>query len=164
MELNNLRDLLEHTIQDAYSAESQIIEALPQMAEKASNAELRAAFEKHLQETRVQKERLEQVAKLLKMDPDGETCLAMQGIIEEANHFMEEDMSDEVCDAGMISMAQKVEHYEIATYGSAIAYCKHLNENECITLLAQTLNEEKMTDETLTQLAMRKVNMEAEKA
>lgn len=164
MELKNLRDLLVHTIQDAYSAEDQIIDALPDMAKKAHNPELRMAFERHLEQTRRHQEIVEQIADRLGVDPDGETCIAMQGIIDEAEDFMGDDMTPEVRDAGMIALAQKVEHYEIATYGTAVAYCKHLGENECIQMLEEILNEEKMTDELLTQLAMAKINIQAENA
>jgi ferritin-like metal-binding protein YciE len=162
MELTNLRDLLEHTIQDAYSAETQIIAALPKMVKKASTPELKEAFKTHLAETKEQAKRLEKVGKLLKCEVEGETCLAMKGLIKETEGFMEEDMSTEVSDAGLIMMAQKVEHYEIATYGTAIVYCRHLGENAALALLEETLNEEKNCDVLLTTLAEGHINQDAE--
>jgi len=162
MELTNLRDLLEHTIQDAYSAETQILEALPKMAKQASTPELKNAFKTHLAETKEQAKRLEKVGKLLKCEVEGEECKAMKGLVKETESFMKEDMSAEVSDAGLIMMAQKVEHYEIATYGTAIVYCRHLGETEAMALLEETLAEEKNCDVLLTTLAEGHINQDAE--
>ncbi|WP_247235371.1 ferritin-like domain-containing protein [Telluribacter sp. SYSU D00476] len=157
-----LDDLLEHQLQDLYSAENQIIEALPLMQEKASNPQLKKAFEMHLEQTRQQKERLEKVAELLDIKIKGEKCKAMEGIIKEAQSFLKEDASPEVMDAGLIAEAQRVEHYEIAGYGTARHYAEELGHKEAAQLLGQTLEEEKSTDEKLNKLAIERVNVKAE--
>jgi ferritin-like metal-binding protein YciE len=160
--MKTLDDLLEHQLQDLYSAESQIIEALPLMKEKASDPQLKKAFETHLQETKKQRERLEQVAKLLGIKTQGDKCKAMEGIIKEAQSFMKEDADKNVMDAGLIAEAQRVEHYEIAGYGTARRYAHELGHNEAADLLAQTLEEEKDTDELLNDLAIQKINIKAQ--
>ncbi|GAB3166430.1 YciE/YciF ferroxidase family protein [Telluribacter humicola] len=160
--LKNLNDLLEHQLQDLYSAESQIIEALPLMQEKASNDKLKKAFQMHLEQTKKQKERLEKIAQLLDIKIQGEKCKAMEGIIKEAQSFLKEDASPEVMDAGLIAEAQRVEHYEIAGYGTASHYAKELGHSEAAKLLTQTLEEEKDTDEKLNDLAIQRINVKAE--
>ena len=124
MELNTLKDLLIEQLRDVYSAESQIIEALPTMAEAASHTELRNAFHKHLQETKVQLERLEQIGDTMGVKLGGHKCKAMEGIIKEGNDMAKEKGEEDVIDAGLIACAQRVEHYEIAAYGTARTYAK----------------------------------------
>ena len=162
MKIENLNQLLEHNLQDLYSAEKQIIEVLPKMIAKATHKELKNAFEKHLTETEKQRDRLEKACKMLGAEHEGEKCLAMQGLVKEAEHFLKEDMTPEVCDAGMIGLAQKIEHYEIAGYGTVVTWCRELGHDDVCALLEQTLAEEKLTDETLTQIAESTVNMDAE--
>ena len=164
MKLENLRDLLLHNIQDLYSAENQITVALPKMAAKATSPQLRKSFESHLKETQNQITRLTQIGELLGEKVDGETCLAMKGLVKEGDHFMKEDMSPEVADAGMIVIAQKVEHYEIAGYGACICWAKELGEDQVAALLEETLVEEKAADQKLTAVAEARVNVAAEKA
>lgn len=161
MKLENLNDLFIEQLKDLYSAEKQIIEALPKMVEKAANPDLKAGFQKHLAETEGQKRRLEQIFESLGKDGGGHECKAMKGIIKEAEELMKEDAEEDVMDAGLIASAQRVEHYEIAGYGTAATYAKELGNNEALELLKQTINEEKMTDEKLTQLAVSCINLEA---
>ena len=160
----NLRDLLEHEVQDLYSAETQIIEALPKMAEQASDSQLKKAFQMHLEQTREQKKRLEQVAKKMGFKPEGEKCKGMEGLLKEGQSVMKEIKDKEVLDAALIGAAQRVEHYEIAGYGTARYYAKMLGENEVERLLGQTLEEEKDTDEKLNDIAIERVNQKAQKA
>ncbi|HYG37688.1 MAG TPA: ferritin-like domain-containing protein [Cytophagales bacterium] len=164
MELKSLKDLLIHTLQDVYSAEKQIIKALPKMIKATSNEELKKAFETHLKETEKQKERLEQVFDQIGARPGRMKCKAMEGLVEEGKELMEEDIDADVLDAGLIAAAQKIEHYEIATYGTARVYAEQLGEEAVTDLLSQTLEEERKTDELLTDLAMSSVNLEAEHA
>src|SRR2546423_1799917 len=130
METDNLREMLVNELKDLYSAESQLLKALPKMAKKATNSELRQAFETHLAETEGHVDRLEQVFEQLGERPRGKTCKAMQGLIEEGKEMMAEDMADDVMDAALIAAAQKVEHYEIASYGTVRAWAKLLKERE----------------------------------
>ncbi len=161
----NLRDLLEHEVQDLYSAENQIIEALPKMAERASDNQLKKAFQLHLEQTKEQKKRLEQVAKQMGFKADGgQKCKGMEGLIKEGESVMKEIKDKEVLDAALIGAAQRVEHYEIAGYGTARYYAKMLGEKEAEKLLSQTLEEEKDTDEKLNDLAIERVNQKAQKA
>lgn len=162
MELKTLRDLLEHEIQDLYSAETQLIEALPKMAAKAQDAELKKAFKNHLEETKKQKERLEKVAEHLEIKPKGETCQAMKGLIKEGEKMIHEDADADVKDAGLIGCAQRVEHYEIAGYGTARYYALMLGLKEVEKLLSATLKEEKGADKTLNDLAINRLNAEAQ--
>ena len=157
----NLRDLLEHEIKDLYSAETQLLEALPKMANVASNGQLRQAFESHFEETKGQKQRLEKIAQMLNIQPGGETCKAMQGLIREGEEMMDLDADEDVRDAGLIGAAQRVEHYEIAGYGTARQFAKRLGENEVARLLSETLEEESDADEKLNDLAIEKINEEA---
>ncbi|GHB80810.1 YciE/YciF ferroxidase family protein [Persicitalea jodogahamensis] len=162
--LKNLQDLLEHQIKDLYSAESQIIAALPKMVNKATNQKLKDAFNTHLKETEEQKSRLEEICSKLGIKPGGEKCKAMEGIIKEAASFMDEKAEEAVMDAGLIAEAQRVEHYEITGYGTAHRYADQLGHKEVADLLAKTLEEEKDTDEILNDLAIETINVQAEKA
>jgi len=164
----SLHDLYVHQLKDLYSAEQQIIDALPTMAEKASHPELRRAFETHLNETKRQKEQLEQVFQSLGEDPGGETCQAMKGLIKESKEFLghvENIFSDNapnpVIDAGLIANAQRVEHYEIAGYGTVCTYAEILGRSSELNILKRILDEEKQTDEKLTRIAKDTVNVEA---
>ena len=161
MEMQSLQDLFEDELKDTYNAEKQILKALPRMAKKASSEELREAFELHLEETQEHVERLEQVFKLLGKAPKGKPCKAMQGIVEEGKEMMEEDMEPEVMDAALIASAQRVEHYEIAAYGTLRTFAQHLGKKDIARLLQETLDNEGQTDKKLTKLATRKINLRA---
>jgi ferritin-like metal-binding protein YciE len=156
----SLRDLYVEELRDLYSAEHQIIKALPKMAKHASAEELRTAFENHLQQTKRQAERLEKVFASLDEKPKGKKCAGMEGLLEEGAEMMEEDFEDAVMDAALISAAQRVEHYEIAAYGTVCAYAEQLGESEQASLLRETLQEEKETDHKLTELSS-DINSEA---
>ena len=161
MQEDNLRELLVDELKDIYSAENQILKALPKMAKKASHPELKDAFETHLAETQGHVQRLEEIFQQLGEKPKGKTCAAMQGIVEEGKEIMGEDYDDDVMDAALIAAAQKVEHYEIASYGTVRAWAKLLKEKEVVGLLQQTLDEEGKTDKLLTKLATSSINIEA---
>jgi ferritin-like metal-binding protein YciE len=163
-EMNPLEELLEDELKDLYSAENQIIKALPKMAKAASAPELRRAFERHLEETRRQVERLEQIGQELEIKLTGKKCKGMEGLIAEGKEIMEEDLDESALDAGLIGAAQKVEHYEIAAYGTARTHAEMLGYRRVAKLLQQTLNEEGATDKKLTQLAESVVNYEAVQA
>ncbi|MFN7116382.1 MAG: ferritin-like domain-containing protein [Saprospiraceae bacterium] len=160
--ITDIRGLLEHELQDLYSAETQIIEALPQMEQAASDAQLKKAFKTHLEQTKKQRDRLEKVAKQMGAETGGHTCKAMQGLVKEGQEVIKMAASDEARDAALIAAAQRVEHYEIAGYGTARHYANMLGESEIADLLAQTLDEEKDTDELLNDLAIQKINKEAQ--
>jgi ferritin-like metal-binding protein YciE len=162
MASETLQDLLIETLRDTYNAEKQIVKALPRMAKAANSDELRAAFEEHLEVTKEQVTRLEQVFKELGVPVRGKHCVAMEGLIEEGKEVMEEDHDPEVLDAGLIAAAQKIEHYEIAAYGTVRTWAEMLGLTSAAQLLQQTLDEEAETDEKLTQLAMTTVNVEAQ--
>lgn len=164
MKLDSLRKLYIDELKDLYSAEKQLVKALPKMAKAASSPELKRAFEKHLEQTQVQVERLDQVFEGLEASPRGKKCVGMEGIIEEAQELIGEESEPEVLDAGLISKAQHVEHYEIAGYGTVRAYALLLGENEQASLLQKTLDEEGETDKLLTGLAERTINVEAASA
>jgi ferritin-like metal-binding protein YciE len=164
VKLKSLQDLFVDQLKDLYSAENQLIRALPKMAKAASNPELRAGFEEHLEQTRGHAERLERICEQLDVTPKGKKCVAMEGLIEEGKELLEEDAAPAVLDAGLIAAAQKVEHYEIAGYGTARTWAQMLGHEEAVRLLEETLDEEKATDEKLTQLAEQSVNEEAEEA
>jgi ferritin-like metal-binding protein YciE len=155
---DTIKDLLTMELQDTYSAETQILEALPQMEEAASTPSLKQAFQKHLQQTQKQVERLEEVCKILGIEPEGETCEAMEGLVEEGEEIIDEFDEGPVLDAALIAAAQKVEHYEIAAYGTLCAMLKAMGETKAAELMGQTLQEEKDTDDLLTGLAEREVN------
>jgi ferritin-like metal-binding protein YciE len=163
-ETNPLDELLVDELKDLYSAESQIIKALPKMAKAASSPELRRAFERHLEETRRQVERLDQIGEELDVKMTGKKCKGMEGLIAEGRELLEEDLEEDVLDAGLIGAAQKVEHYEIAAYGTARTHAEMLGYRKIARLLQQTLNEEGATDKKLTQLAESVVNYEAVQA
>jgi ferritin-like metal-binding protein YciE len=161
MDIDSLQKLFVHELKDLYSAENQILKALPKMAEKASAPELRQAFEMHHKETEEQVRRLEQIFDSLEHQPGGHKCVGMEGLIEEGEEVMKDAEDDAVRDAGMIAAAQRVEHYEIAAYGTARTYARMLGNEEAAKLLQQTLDEEGETDQKLTKLAESRVNPEA---
>ena len=162
MKLETLRDLWIEEMRDLYNAENQLIKALPKMAKAASSELLRAAFEEHLEVTKQQVARLETIFERLELSPKGKKCAAMEGLIEEGSELLErKNIDPEVLDAGLICAAQKVEHYEIAGYGTVRTYAKLLGEDEAAELLQETLNEEGETDEKLTALAEDQINIEA---
>ena len=158
---NPLQELLVDELKDIYSAENQIIKALPKMAKAASSPELKRAFERHLEETKRQVERLDQIGEALDIKMTGKKCKGMEGLIEEGKEIMSEDLEEDTLDAGLIGAAQKVEHYEIAAYGTARAHANLLGLNKIARLLQQTLDEEGATDKKLTQLAESIINVEA---
>jgi ferritin-like metal-binding protein YciE len=161
MELETLRDLYIDELKDLYSAESQILKALPRMIKAASHPELKRAFETHLKQTEGQVRRLEQVFEELDASPRGKKCVGMEGLIEEAKELLAEKPEPDVLDAGLISKAQHVEHYEIAGYGTVRTYARLLGEERQAKLLQQTLDEEGETDKLLTQLAESSINIDA---
>ena len=163
-ETNPLEELLIDELKDLYNAENQIIKALPKMAKAASSPDLRRAFERHLEETRKQVERLDQIGEQLEARLTGKKCHGMEGLIEEGKEIMSQDLEENALDAGLIGAAQKVEHYEIAAYGTARAHAEMLGYTKVARLLQQTLNEEGMTDKKLTQLAENIINVEAVEA
>jgi ferritin-like metal-binding protein YciE len=162
--LKSLDDLLIHELQDIYHAEGQITKALPRMIKAATHPELQAAFEEHLEQTERQIERLDQAFKLLGMPAKGKKCEGMAGLIEEGKKMMEEDAEPSVMDAALIAAAQKIEHYEIASYGCVCTYAEMLGYEQVHDLLGQNLEEEETTDERLTMLAENVINLEAEEA
>jgi ferritin-like metal-binding protein YciE len=163
MKLETMKELLLDELQDLYSAETQITKALPKMAKASSASDLKHAFESHLQETEGHVQRLETIFKHLKESPKGKTCEGMKGLLKEGDERVKEGGEPEVLDAGLISAAQRVEHYEIAAYGSARTYAELLGESEIVKLLEQTLEEEKAADQKLTKVA-KKVNVKAQAA
>jgi len=161
MELQSLRDLYIDELKDLYSAEKQLVKALPKMAKNATNPDLKKAFTDHLEQTEEHVSRLEQIFESLEASPRGKKCVGMEGLIEEAKEMLEEDAEEDVLDAGLISKAQHVEHYEMAGYGTVRRFAQILGEAEHVELLEQTLNEEKEADQLLTQLADSSINVEA---
>jgi len=161
MNLDTLENLYISELRDLYSAENQLLKALPKMAKGASSPELKDAFEKHLQQTKGHVERLEQLFEQLDESPKGKTCQAMKGLIEEGSEILKEEGEESVLDAGMIVAAQKVEHYEIASYGSVRTFANVLGQDEAARLLQATLDEESETNEILSGLAETVVNPEA---
>jgi ferritin-like metal-binding protein YciE len=161
MRKDSLRRLYVEELRDLYNAETQMVKALPKMAKASSSTELRQAFEEHLRQTAEQVSRLEQIFELLEEKPSGKKCLGMDGLVKEGAQTMKEDYDGAVMDAAIIGAAQRVEHYEIAGYGTVREFARLLGENEHVSLIEQTLEEEKQTDEKLTQLA-EQINREAE--
>jgi len=159
--MKSLEDLFINLLKDMYYAEKQILKALPKMAKHADSSELRRAFENHLKETEGHVERLEQVFALCDTKAAGKTCPAIKGILEEGAEDMKEAADADVLDAGMIADAQAVEHYEIARYGTLIAWANQLGMREAATLLNQTLEQEYNADRTLTELAESRLNRQA---
>ena len=160
--LNSLRDVLNDLVKDLYSAETQLLKALPKMAKASGDESLKECFKAHLEETREQVARLEKIGELLGIKVKGKTCAAMKGLLEEGTEVMGEDGEPAAKDAAMIVSAQKIEHYEIAGYGSAVTFANVLGETEIATLLGETLEEEKAADMKLTGIAEATVNDEAD--
>ena len=160
-DIKNLDDLFAHTLRDIYYAENKIVQALPEMIEKADDAQLRQGFQTHLAETKNHVKRLEQVFRMHGLEVEGVDCPAIDGIIEEAQDVSGEVEDKSVLDAALIAAAQAVEHYEITRYGSLIAWAKQLGRSDCASVLQQNLDEEKATDKKLTALAEGKVNLKA---
>jgi ferritin-like metal-binding protein YciE len=163
MALQSLHDLYLDQLRDLYSAERQIIEALPKMADKASHPQLRDGFDEHLAQTREHVRRLEQIGASLGESLDGKTCKGMEGLLKEGKETMKEDADPDVLDAAMIAAAQRVEHYEMAGYGCARTYASALGRSQDNGLLQKTLDEERETDTKLTQVATSIVNPDAQK-
>ena len=161
MSADNLREALVEEIRDLYNAEKQLIKALPKLAKGAENEELRDAFESHLEETEGQVTRLERVFELLDEKPRGKHCAGIAGIIEEGSEHLQEDLEGSVMDAVLIASGQRAEHYEIAAYGTAIAWAEALGLKEVVTVLNETLEEEKAADEKLSALAQSGINQAA---
>ncbi|WP_187260887.1 YciE/YciF ferroxidase family protein [Pontibacter beigongshangensis] len=159
--LKNLDELLQHELKDLYSAEKQLLEALPKMAAKASDPKLKQAFESHLEETKVQKERLEKVCDLLGISPGRMKCKAMEGLIEEGEDMIDEKATPETKDAGLIASAQRIEHYEISGYGTAAHFAEFLGHAEAAKILNETLQEEQNADTKLNKLAKSSINRKA---
>nr|WKN39402.1 ferritin-like domain-containing protein [Tunicatimonas sp. TK19036] len=160
--LPTLEDLLHHEIADLHSAESQLIEALPKMAEAATDSTLKSAFTEHLQETKGQRERLVRIGQVLNFDVEGTTCKAMKGLVAEGQEIIKSKAEPLVKDAGLIGAAQRVEHYEMAGYGTAMGLAKELGHQDVYALLEETLNEEKNADQKLNQIAINRVNKKAQ--
>jgi ferritin-like metal-binding protein YciE len=163
MSISNLHDLFVHELRDVLDAEKQLLKALPKMAKAAESEELSAAFEEHLGVTEEQVDRLERIFASLDMAARGKKCAGMAGLVEEGKELIEEEEAGAPLDAALICAAQKVEHYEIAAYGSLIAYAKLLDMGEAVELLEETLAEEKEADEKLTSIAS-ELNLAAEEA
>ncbi len=158
---NPLEELLVDELKDLYSAENQIIKALPRLARAASTPHLRRAFEQHLRETRGQVKRLDRIGRMLDVKLTGKKCQGMAGLIEEGREIIQDGFDESALDAGLIGAAQKVEHYEIAAYGTARAHARMLGYRDVSKLLQETLDEEGATDKKLTQLALRVINVDA---
>ncbi|HET9635917.1 MAG TPA: ferritin-like domain-containing protein [Gemmatimonadaceae bacterium] len=162
MDLDTLKDLYVDELKDLYSAEKQIIKGLTKMSKAANSPRLKDAFRTHLEETRQHAERLDQICRDLGVSPRGKKCVGMEGLIEEGNELIQEDPDPDVLDAGLISKAQHIEHYEMAGYGTVRTYARQLGFDNHAELLQQTLDEEGKTDHLLTDLAESGINVEAE--
>jgi ferritin-like metal-binding protein YciE len=160
MQQQALRDLYIDELRDIYNAETQLLKALPKMAKAATSDELRSGFEEHLEQTRGHVSRLEQIFEDLDEKPSGKKCAGMEGLVKEGGEMIKSEFEGEVKDAGLIGAAQRVEHYEIAAYGTVRAFAELLGDRNAVDLLSQTLEEEKETDKKLTQLAS-EINVEA---
>jgi ferritin-like metal-binding protein YciE len=160
MERNELKELYIDELRDLYNAENQLVKALPKMAKTASSEQLRSGFEEHLEQTKGHVSRLEEIFEALGEKPTGKKCAGMAGLVKEGEEMMGEDFGEEVMDAALISAAQRVEHYEIAAYGCVATWAELLGESEANALLEKTLEEEKETDQKLTELA-EEINVEA---
>ena len=158
MKLESLEDLFVHLLKDLYSAEKQITKALPKLAKAVEDSDLADALESHLEETEGQVERLERIFKSLDVSPGRKKCVAMEGLLEDGSELIAEDPEPAVLDAGIISGAQRVEHYEIAAYGTAVEWARLLGHDEAVELLAETLEEESAANEKLTMLAGQGIN------
>ena len=163
MSLATLHDLMVHELKDLYSAERQLVQALPRMSKNASSDQLRTAIDNHLAETEVQVSRLEQILESFGESPRGQKCHGMEGLIEEGKNLLKEEADPDVLDAGIIVAAQKVEHYEIAGYGAVCEYARMMGHTEAVQLLEQTLEEEKHADKLLNEIAEGGINALAER-
>jgi ferritin-like metal-binding protein YciE len=163
MDLETLKDLYIHELKDLFSAEQQLVKALPKMAKAASNKELAAGFQEHLEQTKVHAQRLEQILSRHKGTTRGAKCKSMQGLVAEGAEKIDQEADAEVKDAGLIAAAQRVEHYEIAGYGTARTYAEFLGDQEGAKLLQTTLEEERETDQKLSKLAESAINVAAAK-
>lgn len=161
MKITKLDELFEDELKDIYNAETQLINALPRLAKEAESKDLRTAFERHLDQTRVHAQRIEGICSDLKIKPAGKVCVGMQGVLKEGEEVLQSDMESEPRQAALIGAAQRVEHYEIAAYGTARAHARQLGYLKAFDLLSQTLEEEKETDRQLTHLAENRVNVKA---
>lgn len=161
MKLESLKDLYLEQLKDLYSAETQLVDALPKMAERATSSDLKKGFQDHLLQTQEHVRRLEQIFQDLGESPKGHTCEGMKGLIKEGEEMIKMKGDDKVIDAGLIAAAQRVEHYEIAGYGTVRTYAEMLGKSQHASLLARTLQEEEMADEKLTRLAESHINQEA---
>ncbi|MDO6760213.1 ferritin-like domain-containing protein [Tamlana sp. 2_MG-2023] len=159
--MKTLQDLFEHQLKDLYSAETQLLDALPKVGKRANNGDLKNAFEAHLEETKEHKQRLERICNALDISTSGETCKAMKGLIQETESFIDEVGDKAVMDAGLIAEAQRIEHYEISAYGTAVRYAKELGFDEIATILQKTLDEEYQADNKLDKLAEGRLNTKA---
>ncbi|HEY9527943.1 MAG TPA: ferritin-like domain-containing protein [Anaerolineales bacterium] len=157
-----LDDLYTDLLKDLYSAEKQLVKALPKIAKNAQSPDLQKAFQEHLKQTEGHVERIERIFSDMDGSPRGKKCVGMEGLIEEGNELLQEDAEPDVLDAGLIAAAQKVEHYEIAGYGTARAWAQRLGYDSAARLLKQTLDEESLANEKLTKIAESHVNMEAQ--
>jgi len=161
MKITTLEELLTDELKDIYSAENQLIKALPKLAKAAESSDLRKAFEKHLEQTRMHTQRVEEICSDLNVKPGGKKCLGMAGLIEEGNEVLQSDADPEPLQAALIGAAQRLEHYEIAAYGTARAHARQLGYVKAVDLLTRTLEEEKQADELLTKLAENRINVKA---
>jgi ferritin-like metal-binding protein YciE len=161
MKIESLRDLYVEQLHDLYSAETQLVEALPKMAKAASSPQLQNAFQEHLTQTKTHVQRIEQIFQRLGAKPKDQTCKGMQGLIKEGSEMIKMKGEPAAIDAGLIAAAQRVEHYEIAGYGCVHTYAQQLGDQQDAQLLQQTLDEEGQTDKKLTQLAEQLINLEA---
>jgi ferritin-like metal-binding protein YciE len=161
--METLKDLFEETLKDVYFAENAILKALPKMEGKASSSELKQAFSDHLKETQTQVKRLDEIFKLIGKKSEGKECPALKGLVQETEELMTNARNAEVMDAGLVSCAQAIEHYEIARYGTLIAWAEQLQLDDAIELLEETLEEEESADERLTEIAMGGLNEQAER-
>jgi ferritin-like metal-binding protein YciE len=164
MKLATLEDLYVDHLKDIHNAEKQLVQALPKMAKAANSPQLQRAFEQHLEMTKRQLARVEQIFQQMEMSPGRKKCVGMEGLIKEGEELMtEEGVAPDVLDAGLIAAAQKVEHYEISSYGTLRTYARRLGHTQAVGLLDQILQEESRTDELLTQLAESGINQEAQR-
>lgn len=161
MRITTLDQVLADELKDIYNAENQLIKALPKMAKAAESNDLRKAFEEHLEQTRVHAQRIEEICSDLSIKPRGKKCMGMEGLIEEGNEVLQSDADPIPLQAALIGAAQRVEHYEIAAYGTARAHARQLGYLKAVDLLGQTLAEEKQADELLTKLAENRINVKA---
>ncbi|CAM4147620.1 YciE/YciF ferroxidase family protein [Zobellia nedashkovskayae] len=159
--MKTLNDLFEYQLKDLYSAETQLLAALPDIMEHANDEGLKQVFENQLEDTKEQKSRIENICDELSISPTGETCQAMKGLIKEAKHFIEEVENDEVMDVGLVAEIQRVQHYEISGYGSAVRFAKELGLRKIAKTLQKTLNEEYDADDTLEKFAETRLNKKA---